>query len=137
MRCASLVLAGTLALSGCFALESAKTPPVMGEDALEHVIVYNYGWNLFGCLPIVCGNADFDSWCPFTFFRNEVRQDLAQAKLVRLAEERGCELRDLLVFNDRDVFFDFYYAPIPWVVQYKEVNASATLVKRGGKERGK
>ena len=127
-------LIGALALSGCFALEPAKAPPVLGEDAVEHVIVYNYGWNLFGCLPVVCGNDNEESWCPFTFFRDEVRLDLAQAKLFNRAESLGCDVRDYAVLKDRDVFFDFYYAPIPWVIQYKEVNCSATLVKRGGKE---
>lgn len=135
MKLPHLAMTGLLALAGCFSVESAKAPPVMGEDAVEHVIVYNYGWNLFGCLPVVCGNGNFDSWCPFAFFRNEVRQDLAQAKLVDYADERNCDLRDLMVFDDRDVFFDFYYAPIPWVIQYKEINLSATLVKKAGEAR--
>lgn len=134
MKLTHLALLGVLALSGCFVVDTAKTPPIMGEDAVEHVVAYNYGWNLFGCLPIVCGNDNLDSWCAFTFFKDEVRNDLVQAKIIKYAEDHNCDLKDLMLFHDRDVFFDFYYAPIPWVIQYKEVNCSATLVKKSGKE---
>ncbi len=128
MRIGSALLA--LGLAGCFQLQSAKAPAIMGEEAVEHVIVSNYGWQLFGCLPIVCGNADLDSWCPVVFFRDEVRHELMVDRLVAHADRLGCDFRDAIGWSDRDVFFDFYYAPIPWLIQYREVNGSAVLVKR-------
>lgn len=124
------VFAGAALLAGCCYVDATKSPSVMGGDCVEHAIAYNYGWNLFGCIPIVCGNDNRESWCPFTFFKDEVRGELVQAKLRERAERLGCEMRDVCRFNDRDVFFDFYYAPVPWVLQYKEANCSATLVKK-------
>ena len=32
--------------------------------------------------------------------------------------------------GDNDVLFDAWYAPVPWVLVYKETNLSANLVRR-------
>jgi len=121
----------TILVAGCCSLERTPAIAEMGDDAVEHVIAYNGGWYLFGCLPIVCGNEDLDSWCPFAFFRDEVRHELVGAKVIARAEGLGCDLRDFLCYDERLVFFDCYYAPVPWVLQYKEVNVSANLVRKG------
>lgn len=131
------ILVGAAALAGCCHVEATKSPPVMGGDCVEHAIAYNYGWNLFGCLPIVCGNANGESWCPFSFFTDEVRGELLMDRLRERAEKAGLELKDIVCYNDRDVFFDFYYAPVPWIIQYREVNCSATFVRSRTKESGR
>lgn len=128
----AMVMFATFA--GCFSVDVAKSP-VLGEEVEAHVVVSNYGWNLFGCVPLVCGNENFESWCPFTFFRNEVRQEIAYAKLEEEANRRNCDLANLMTLGDDAVLFDipvweYAYAPIPWVLQYHEVNYSAVLVRR-------
>lgn len=121
------------ALVGCYTVESGKAPRACGENVDEHVIAYNYGWNLFGCIPIVCGNANTDSWCPFTFFKDEVTHDAVLGGLKRHAAERNSRLSEVTCLDDKTVFFDFYYAPLPWIIQYKEVNYSAMTVKGDAK----
>lgn len=115
-------------LAGCFSVERASSP-YLGAETDSHVIVSNYGWNLFGCVPICCGNAAADACCPFVFFRDDVKSQLAFDRLQALARERGCRVDNVVDFDDRYVVFDFIYAPVPWVIQYKEVNFSALLVK--------
>ena len=123
---AVLLLAGTC---GCFSVDVAESP-VLGERSGGHAVVCNYGWTLFGCVPLVCGNEKLGSWCPLTFFKDEIRPELAHAKLIALAKERGCDLADLNLMGDNDVLFDAWFAPVPWVLVYKETNLSANLVKR-------
>ena len=92
----------------------------------------NYGWTLFGCVPLVCGNANADSWCPFTFFWNDLKPEQAKSRLDAVAAERNAVAKDVWYYGTNDVLFDAYYAPVPWVIVYKEVNISANLVKKGG-----
>lgn len=127
MRKLCVVLASTM-LAGCFT-EDVVESSVMGERSAGHVVICNYGWTLFGCVPIVCGNANADSWCPFTFFKDEIRPEYAHAKLFALAETRGTSVEDLHELGDNDVLFDAWYAPVPWIIVYKETNVSANLVK--------
>lgn len=131
-----LVVAVALALacSGCFTLDSS-TSALLAPDADEHVIVRNYGWFLFGCVPLVCGNADVESIWGSTFFSNEVTLDVAHGVLSRHAAASGREIRDVMMLDDRQALFvpfSISYIPIPWIVQYKEVNVSATLAPKGG-----
>ena len=121
-------------LCGCFSVDVADSP-ILGERSGGHVAICNYGWTLFGCVPLVCGNANPDSWCPLTFFKDEIKPELAHGKLVALAEERGCDLEDLNLMGDNDVLFDAWYAPVPWILVYKETNLSANLVRREGSVR--
>lgn len=119
-----------LVLSGCFSVEMASSK-ALGEDNVAHVSVSNYGWTLFGYVPLLCGNANFDSWCPFVFFRDDIRPELAHEKLMDLAREKGCRVEDLNLMGDNAVLFDAYYAPVPWIIVYKETNISANLVRSG------
>ena len=116
-------------LAGCFSVEVVESP-ALGSDSGGHVVISNYGWTLFGCVPLVCGNDNLDSWCPVTFFKDEIRPELAHAKLVGIAEERTCDIKDLHFLGDNFVLFDVWYAPVPWILVYKETNLSANLVKR-------
>lgn len=125
------VMLSLTALTGCFSVDVVSSP-ILGEDIDSHVVVSNYGWALFGCIPLVCGNENADSWCPFTFFKNEIKPSLAYDKLVSLAEQRRCELTDVHFLSDNDVLFDAWYAPVPWVLVYKETNLSANLKRSTG-----
>ncbi len=131
-------LVGSLALalvcSGCFTLDCAESP-LLAPDADAHVVVRNYGWNLFGFIPLVCGNADVESIWGSTFFKDEVTLEIAHGVLSRHAAAGGREIRDVVALDDRQALFvpfSISYIPIPWIVQYKEVNVSATLAPKGG-----
>lgn len=130
---AALALAALAA--GCFTVDSAKSP-LLAPDAEEHVIVRNYGWYLFGFVPVVCGNADFDSPWGSSFFCDEVTLPLAHDALMRYVAESGRDVRDIAVLEDREALLSIplFVTPVslPWVVQYKEVNVSATLAARKG-----
>ncbi len=134
MRNLVAALALALVCAGCFTVDSG-TSALLAPDADEHVIVRNYGWNLFGFIPLVCGNADVDSFWGSTFFSDEVTLDVAHDVLARHAAAGGREIRDVVVLDDRQALFvpfSISYIPIPWIVQYKEVNVSATLAPKGG-----
>ena len=120
----------SLMLCGCFSVKVASSP-ILGEDVKTHVTVDNYGWYLFGCLPLACGNEKLDSWCAFSLFCDEVRPEIAYGKLKDIATRGNCEIRDLLVINDNDVLFNFFDFNIPWIIVTKEVSISANLVKKG------
>ncbi len=124
------MFAAALALcAGCYSVEIAESP-VLGPFSAGHVTVSNYGWTLFGYVPVVCGNANADSWCPFTFFWNDLKPEQAKARLDAVAAERNATETDVWYYGTNDVLFDFYYSPIPWIIVYKEVNLSANLVKK-------
>ena len=131
-------LVGSLALalvcSGCFTLDCAESP-LLAPDADAYVVVRNYGWNLFGFIPLVCGNADIDSFWGSTFFKDEVKPEVAYSVLAKCADERNRAISDLAVFDDHCVFFSLPIIniplPIPWVVQYKEVCISAMIAPEG------
>ena len=129
----ALALAGLA--TGCFTVDTAKSP-LLAPDADEHVLVRNYGWFLFGVVPLACGNADLDSPWGSTFFSDEVTLAVAHDALMRHAAAGGLEVRDISVMDDREALFEiplpFINFSIPWVVQYKEANVSATLVKQKG-----
>ena len=117
--------------AGCFSVEVAESP-VLGPASAGHVVVSNYGWTLFGYVPIVCGSANAKSGCPFAFFRNDLKPEFAKAKLDAVTAERDAIATDVWYYGTNDVLFDFYYTPLPWVIVYKEVNLSANLVKKEG-----
>ena len=106
--------------------------PILGEDVAKHVLVENYGWYLFGCVPLACGNEKQDSWCPFSLFCNEVTPEIAYGKLKHVALKEKCEIRDFHMVNDNDVLFNFFDFNIPWIIVTKEVSISANLAKKGG-----
>lgn len=126
---AMLLLAGVL--SGCYTVASVSSP-VLGPDVVAHVSLNNYGWKLFGCIPLVCGNAHEDSWCGSAFFRNDLDPEIAKRKLEKLACEADAVPTDVRFYDDDDVLFNVYYAPIPWIIVYREVSLSANLVRKGG-----
>jgi len=126
------LLATLTTLAGCFSFDAA-TLPRTGD---EHLVVSNYGWYLFGAVPLVCGNPDPDSSWAMTFFSDEVTLQVAHDALMRHAAKSGREVRDIEVLDDREALFSIplpvVSVSIPWVVQKKKANVSATLVKTGG-----
>ena len=133
LKLAASMAAASIALAGCFSVKVASSP-VLGEDVAKHVTVENYGWYLFGCVPLACGNEKLDSWCAFSLFCNEVTPEIVYGKLKDVAVKEKCEIRDFHFINDNDVLFEAFDIKIPWIVVTKEASISANLVKKGGQE---
>ena len=130
LKHAACVAVASVSLAGCFSVDVASSP-VLGENVAKHVTVQNYGWYLFGCLPLACGNEKLDSWCPFSLFCNEVTPEIAYGKLKNVAAKESCEIRDFHFVNDNDVLFNFFDFNLPWIIVTKEISISANLVKKG------
>lgn len=126
-----VLAAFALVFGGCCSVEVAESP-LLGKDVEAHVLASNYGWTLFGWIPLICGNTNEESWCPVTLFKNETTLGDMREKVVRVAAARNCDLTDVMAMDDNNVIFDFYYIPVPWVLVYKEANISANLVRKEG-----
>ena len=133
LKLAVCAVVASFSLAGCFSVEVASSP-VLGEEVESHLTVDNYGWYLFGAVPLLCGNKNIDSWCPISIFRDDVNPQVAYEKVKALSEREGCEIGNFHLVDDNEVMFEFYSipVPIPWVLVRKEVSLSAYLVKKGG-----
>ena len=129
MKKLAFALALACLASGCYTVRTAQSP-ILGPDVDSHVYIRNKGWNILGCVPLLCGNANLDSWCPVAFFRDDTRLEIAKDKLVKLAMERNCDIKDATYIDDSRVLVTFFNIDIPWLLQTKTVEVSATLVKK-------
>ena len=129
MRKLAFALALACLATGCYTVETVKSP-VLGPDVEGHVYIRNKAWNILGCIPVVCGNANRESWCGTAFFRDDATLENAKNTLVQLAAEKNCDIRDVTYLDDSAVIQTFGSIPIPWLVQAKLIEVSATLVKK-------
>ena len=129
--------------AGCFSLETSPLGDATGhtielfgsdEQATEHVVVSNFGWYFFNRWPIVCGNAHVDRTTPWRFFRNDVDENVLQRRLMSYASERGCNVKDLQIFNNAEVLMSIGVGgvslPLPYVISYRELQYSCSLTRR-------
>ena len=106
---------------------------VLEIDGREHVVASNYGWKLFNCIPVCCGNAADDGKrvSPWAFFRDDVTMDKVQSRLMSYARERGREVTDLTYHNYDSVMLWIPMAgialPVPYLICYNEVQLSGVL----------
>lgn len=118
-----------LGLSGCYSLSSSQwNDSVTGE---EHVLVSNYGWYLFGVVPLACGNAAKNPIMPWVFFRDDVTMNKIQRNFMLYAETKVCEPTDLFYYNRDSVLFSIPGSsvpiPIPYILTYREIQLSGVL----------
>ena len=143
-------LVGTLCLSGCFSIDRGQ----LIRTNEEHVLVSNYGWCLFGLLPLACGNAAEDATLPFVFFRNDVTMDKIQRRFMMYADDYGrrvaseneakaesdetlerigerVKVRDLAYTSRESVLFNIpgfnFPIPLPYILTYQEIQLSGVL----------
>ena len=126
--CLILALCGTFCLAGCFTVES-EVSKTNGE---EHVVVINYGWSLFNCIPLFCGNTTTEGRNgPWAFFRDDVTMDKVQSAFLNHAKERGRTATDLNYHNYDTIMINLPILglpiPIPYIITYKEVQLSGVL----------
>lgn len=125
------LIAASVGLSGCFSMDYTVSP----ATGNEHVLVSNYGWKLFNCIPLACGNATDPmsaGYCgPWAFFRDDVTMDKVQKRLTDLAAAHGKKPANLFYHNYDTVFISIPFTdvpiPIPYVVCYREIQLSGVL----------
>lgn len=128
--------------AGCFSMESAPiragTVGALGIRACggapaEHVVIANNGWYLFNAWPLACGNARVDSKFPWRLFSNDVDADILQNRLTRYAARKNCDVEELNVFNDEEVFLSIpgtsFPVPLPYIITFRATQISCVLVK--------
>ena len=134
------VLAALSLCSGCFTMATATNDSLkrsrhsgMSGTPIEHVVVSNYGWYLFNCIPLVCGNAKQGASFPWTFFRDEVTTDVVQNRLTAYAARKGAHLAELNLYVNDNVLFEVpgtsIPIPMPYVLCYHERLVSALLLE--------
>ena len=101
---------------------------------IEHVLVANYGWYLFNCAPLVCGNASPGGTFPWSFFLDQVNPEIVHNRLMEYAASRDANVEELVASYDEKVFLEIpgseIPVPIPFLLCYREVQASGVLVER-------
>lgn len=134
-------LASSIMLAGCFSMDiattnSLKKSALSPEDGSpkEHVVVSNYGWYLFNCIPLACGNATPGASFPWKIFSNQVTSGILHDRMMAHAAALNADIKDLAFFRDEKVIFDLpgtdFPIPIPYVLCYREIQFSGTLTQR-------
>ena len=123
----AFIFCAAACLTGCFSIHSAQVP---GEGN-EHLVVHNYGWYLFGQIPVGCGNATPNALIPFVVFRDDVKMDIIQGTYLKYASEKEKTPTNLAYDVKEDVMFTVpilgYSIPVPYLLTYREVQLSGVL----------
>ena len=130
-------------LGGCYSMDVGtnavlqKSELVEGVDKpIEHVLISNYGWYLFNCIPLVCGNATPGESFPWKFFTDQVNPILLHDRLMTYANSKNANVKNIVFSRDERVFFDVpgteIPCPLPFLVCYQEIQLSGVLVKPCG-----
>jgi len=104
----------------------------------EHIHVSNFGYYLFNCIPIFCGNTATDHIGETAWFSDEVTLPKTQGIMVEVARNRRCQIAEIQPAVRSTCFF----GAIPYVgstfglVWYKEVQMSAVLVRPDASQGG-
>lgn len=123
-------LCATFCLTGCFSLQKAA----IRTTGQEHVHVANYGWFLFHCIPVACGNASLNAWTPWVHFRDDVTMDKIQGRFMNYANGQGCAVTDMDYVTNESVMLNIpglnFLLPIPYLLTYREIQLSGVLTKQ-------
>jgi hypothetical protein len=123
------MLGASACATGCFTVDTARSDK--HDSTREHVVVRNYGWRLFNCIPLVCGNATENSFMPWVFFRDDITMDKIQGRFANYAARRGKKAHDLKYTDYDTVLFNVpllqYPLPIPYLLCYRELQLSGNL----------
>ena len=136
----TLAIAAAALFAGCYSIDIASTSSLKdsaispeSEKTLEHVVVSNYGWYLFNCIPLVCGNASLNASFPWKFFSNQVTADILHDRMMMHAAAANAHVKDLVFLRDEKVIFDLpgtdFPIPIPYVLCYREIQFSGVLTQ--------
>lgn len=122
----TLAIIGTICLTGCFSIETAKEP---GNKT--QVIASNYGWYLFDFIPLACGDTDEDWIVPSSFFHDRVTMDVIQSRLLTEMRKKGKTIENLTWCNNDSVLITVPILnvplPIPYIITYREMQLSGEV----------
>lgn len=133
--CASVLL---LAGAGCVTIDQSRRETLDGVrlsevngNPEEHLVVSNYGYYLFNCIPIFCGNVNPDSKAAVSMFSDDVTLEATQKLLIDTVKARKCRVVSMQPYTKSTCFFSAipYLGNTLGLVWYKEVQMSAVLVK--------
>lgn len=104
-----------------------------GETIVEHYQIQNFGWYLFGSIPLACGDIDHDANIGFSLFHDLVRTDLLTDELNRRAQNIGAKPQCVATLNTDRITFQVpgtsFPLILPYIICYREVQISALMVK--------
>lgn len=138
---ALVLVALSSGVSGCYFKYASGGPHVercryhdTGEQVVEHLFVENYGWYLFGTIPLFCGDTDESSRFPLTFFDDQCNTDVLRQRFNEHVAQKGLEARGISVVNSDVVTFDVpgfaFPVIIPYIICARDIQISGTLVKK-------
>jgi len=127
-------------MSGCYSIQVASSQDFSNcrlaaeEDRIPagHMLVQNEGWFLFDKLPIVCGNANTESWFPWTFFSDEVSMDYVQKAIVRRAKVRGERIVQMNAINHNQTLITLPGTQgfsVPYIICHHKTQISVVFLK--------
>ena len=132
------VLAALMLTAGCVSVQRAgRVVPtgttIQGTEGTpdEHVHVSNFGYYLFNCIPLFCGNTAQDQRGNTIWFSDEVTLEKTQDIMLDEVRSRKCQVTEI----QPQVKSTCFFGAIPYVgttfgiVWYKEVQMSAMLVR--------
>ena len=122
--CVSVQKANRVAPAGVTLQGSPGTP-------VQHVHVSNYGYYLFNCIPIFCGNTATDFRGDPVWFSDEVTLARVQGIVLEEVRNRKCQVADIQPYTRSTCFFSAipYVGTTFGIVWFKEVQMSAALVR--------
>ena len=124
------VILAALSMAGCFSIERGLVRAT-GE---EHVLTSNYGWYLFNCIPIACGNTNTDPMLPWVIFRNDVTMEKIQSRFMAYVNGMKKNVKDLAYTSYDSVMLEIpgsnIPVPIPYLLTYRELQLSGVLTDR-------
>ena len=138
MRQIAMVLILLALATGCVSVQkTSKVAPqgvtILGSSGtpVEHVHVSNYGYYLFNCIPIFCGNTVAGQRENTVWFSDEVRLAPVQDIMLEQARKRKCQISDIQPYTRSTCFFSAipYVGNTLGILWFKEVQMSAVLIR--------
>ncbi len=122
-----LILALTSSCTSVMQSEAKSSPKISDIDGThKRILVTNYGYYLFNCIPLFCGGTEDGD---FQLFRNNVNQTKALNTLTKTCNKLGInELADIQSQTTSTCFFD--WAPFGTtfgIYWYREIQIAASV----------
>ena len=115
-------LISALVLCGCATTQVKNIEPAGVSDAKAVVFAENYGYYLFGFLPIICGDPENMNDTSLTFFEDTVQIKNNANMIAREAEKLGAkELLDVKHLTNWTGGFSC------WIIWKQVMSSNATL----------
>ena len=115
-------LIASLVLCGCATTQVKSIEPAGVSDAKAVVFAENYGYYLFGYVPLICGDPQEMNDCSLTFFENTVKVENNAKMIEREAENIGAkEILDVKHRTDWTGSFSL------WIIWKQVMSSNATL----------